>query len=143
MDKISESEKLKSIKRVFHKKKIIIITELPDLKNRCPKVVTLLLQGNPPLERIQDGFLQVFESLRILNIGGTNIQSLPESILHLGNLRVLILRRCDRLERLPQLGALSKLQELDCHFAGIKELPIGMQGLSKLRRLDLSCTLKL
>ncbi|KAI9186444.1 hypothetical protein LWI28_017310 [Acer negundo] len=122
LTQISEAEMFESLKRVSFM--INKITGLPDLRSHCPEVLTLLLQGNALLERISDGFLQVFQSLRVLNIRGTHIQTLPESILQLVDLRVLLLGGCVFLEELPQLGALSKLQVLDCRSTLIRELPI-------------------
>ncbi|KAI9185450.1 hypothetical protein LWI28_007336 [Acer negundo] len=104
------------------------------------ETVSLLLQGNLPLVRIPDGFLQAFESLKVLNLSGTHIQSLPESILQLGDLRILLLKECFALEELPKLDGLSKLQVLDCSATGIRELPSGMKILINLRQLYLSRT---
>ncbi|KAK0599707.1 hypothetical protein LWI29_007851 [Acer saccharum] len=117
--------------------------ELPDCGICCPKTSSLLLQGNLPLERIPDEFLQAFQSIRVLNLSGTRIQLLPQSILELGELRVLLLRNCICLEELPQLGMLSKLQVLDCCDTRIRKLPNGMENLSNLRQLYLSCTYNL
>ncbi|KAK0599363.1 hypothetical protein LWI29_004629 [Acer saccharum] len=104
------------------------------------EIVSLLLQGNPLHGRIADGFLQAFESLKVLNISETHIHSLPQSILQLGDLRVLLLKGCIYLEVLPQIGVLSKLQMLDCSDTGIRKLPSGMKNLINLRQLFLSWT---
>ncbi|KAJ0101923.1 hypothetical protein Patl1_04358 [Pistacia atlantica] len=121
LTRISEAEMSVSLKRIsFINNKIL---GLPDRGIQCPEASSLLLQGNLPLERIPDGFLQAFQSLRILNVSGTNIQSLPQSILYLVDLKVLLLRDCCLLEELTQLGMLSKLQVLDCCATHIRELP--------------------
>ncbi|KAK2639462.1 hypothetical protein Ddye_027257 [Dipteronia dyeriana] len=84
LTRISEAEMSQSLKRVsfMHNK----ITELSDCDNCCPETVSLLLQGNLSLIRISDGFLQAFQSLKVLNLSGTRIQSLPQSILQLSDL---------------------------------------------------------
>ncbi|XP_031261351.1 disease resistance protein At4g27190-like [Pistacia vera] len=131
LTRISEAEMSTSLKRIsFINNKIL---GLPDRGIQCPEASSLLLQGHLPLERIPDGFLQAFQSLRILNVSGTNIQSLPQSILHLVDLKVLLLRDCRLLEELTQLGMLSKLQVLDCCATRIRELPSEMENLSNLR----------
>ncbi|KAK4850681.1 hypothetical protein QYF36_008898 [Acer negundo] len=114
---ISEVEMSKSLKRVsfMHNR----IRELPDCGICCPETVSLLLQGNLLHVRISDGFLVAFESLKVLNLSETRIRSLPQSILHLGDLRILLLKECSALEELPQLDGLSKLQVLDCSETGL------------------------
>ncbi|KAI9186963.1 hypothetical protein LWI28_022787 [Acer negundo] len=143
-----------------------LIRELPDCGICCPKTVSLLLQVNYLLSRIPDGFLQAFESLKVLNLSETSIRSLPQSILQLGDLQVLLLTECSALEEspevgglsklqmlllkgcyaleeLPQLDGLSKLQVLDCSETGLRKLPSGMKNLINLRQLLLSRTDKL
>ncbi|KAK4850478.1 hypothetical protein QYF36_007105 [Acer negundo] len=138
LTRISEVEMSECLKRVSFMNNRI--TELPNCGICCPETVSLLLQGNLPLVRIPDGFLQAFESLKVLNLSGTHIQSLPESILQLGDLRILLLKECFALEELPKLDGLSKLQVLDCSATGIRELPSGMKILINLRQLYLSRT---
>ncbi|XP_075668705.1 disease resistance protein At4g27190-like isoform X3 [Castanea sativa] len=116
------------------------ITRLPTCMIRCPKTSTLLLQHNPLLVTVPERFLQGFEVLKVLNLTGTRIRSLPLSLFQLGDLRALILRNCFSLEELPPLGGLSKLQMLNLCATRIKELPCGMEKLSNLRQLDLSHT---
>ncbi|KAK0601300.1 hypothetical protein LWI29_022934 [Acer saccharum] len=81
------------------------------------ETVSLLLQGNLLHVRIADGFLQVFESLKVLNLSETRIRSLPQSILQLGDLQILLLKECSALEELPQLDGHSKLQDSKCLIA--------------------------
>ncbi|KAK0598852.1 hypothetical protein LWI29_000032 [Acer saccharum] len=138
LTRISKVEMSKSLKRVSFMNNII--TKLPDCGICCPETVSLLLQGNHPLDRIPNGFLQAFESLKVLNLSGTCILSLPQSILQLGDLQVLLLKGCLYLEELPQLGRLCQLQVLDCSATGIRELPSGMKNLINLRQLYLSGT---
>jgi disease resistance protein RPS2 len=119
------------------------ITWLPDCVIQCSEASTLLLQGNEPLITVPEKFLQGFVALRVLNLSDTSIQSLPLSLLQLGDLCALLLRNCTALEELPPLGEFSRLQMLDLSRTGIRELPKGMENLSNLRQLDLSCTMNL
>ncbi|KAG2680491.1 hypothetical protein I3760_11G101500 [Carya illinoinensis] len=138
LNRISAIELSNSLKRVsFMNNKI---TRLPDCVIECAEASTLLLQGNLPLDRIPERFLQGFEALRVLNISGSRIQSLPLSLLQLGDLRALLLRDCFYLEELPPLEGLSRLQVLDLTATRIRELPRGMENLCNLRQLNLSRT---
>ncbi|KAG6688011.1 hypothetical protein I3842_11G103300 [Carya illinoinensis] len=126
LNRISAIELSNSLKRVsFMNNKI---TRLPDCVIECAEASTLLLQGNLPLDRIPERFLQGFEALRVLNISGSRIQSLPLSLLQLGDLRALLLRDCFYLEELPPLEGLSRLQVLDLTATRIRELPRGSGG---------------
>jgi disease resistance protein RPS2 len=135
VEEFSNSNSLKRVSFMNNK-----ITSLPDSKIQCPKASTLLLQGNRHLKIVPERFLQGFVSLRVLNLSKTNIQSLPDSIMQLGDLRALLLRDCWFLGELPSLGELSKLEMLDLSGTQITELSQEMEKLSKLRRLDISHT---
>lgn len=138
LTEVSETELVNSLKRVSFMNNSI--TKLPDCKVHCPETLTLLLQGNFPLGRVPEKFLDGFPALRVLNLSGTRIHSLPLSLLQLHNCRALLLRDCFYLEDLPALGGLTKLQDLDLSATSIRELPRGMENLSNLRRLNLSRT---
>ncbi|KAJ9671989.1 hypothetical protein PVL29_025575 [Vitis rotundifolia] len=116
---------------------------LPDSQIPCSEASTLLLQNNYRLEMVPEAFLLGFQSLRVLNLSNTNIQRLPLSLIHLGELRALLLSHCRWLNELPPVGRLSKLQVLDCSNSGILKLPEGMEQLSNLRELNLSGTQEL
>ncbi|KAM4081788.1 hypothetical protein ACJW30_11G118900 [Castanea mollissima] len=75
--------------------------------------------------------------LRYLNLSGTLITSLPESISSLYNLQTLILRRCFKLTRLlKKIGNLVNLRHLDTTDAYlIKEMPVGLKNLKSLQTL--------
>ncbi|EXC05118.1 Disease resistance protein [Morus notabilis] len=138
LSEISEVEILDSFTRVsFMTNKI---NKLPDCEGLFSKASTLLLQGNLPLERVPEQFLQGFHALRVLNLSGTRIRSLPVSLLHLHDLRALLLRDCFFLEELPPLGTLNKLQTLDLCATRISELPEEMEKLINLRQVNLSRT---
>ncbi|VVB15955.1 unnamed protein product [Arabis nemorensis] len=121
------------------------LERLPDLTEEyCEKVTTLLLQGNPLLEEVPMRFLQAFPTLRILNLSGTRMKSLPSfSLLHLYSLHSLLLRECFNLEELHSLESLTNLEKLDLCGTHITEFPRGLESLKRFRHLDLSRTLHL
>ncbi|KAL4613908.1 hypothetical protein ACB092_07G016300 [Castanea dentata] len=119
------------------------ITRLPDCMIQCSKASTLLLQGNNALDTVPEKFLQGFEALKVLDLSGTSIRSLPHIPLQLRDLRVLLLCYCRNLEELPSLGTLTKLRELDLGSTSIANLPRGIENLSELRILNLAYTEKL
>ncbi|GMP65530.1 hypothetical protein CsSME_00026271 [Camellia sinensis var. sinensis] len=138
LNQISEAELSKSLNRVsFMENKI---TRLPDCAIRCPKVSSLLLQGNLPLEIVPEGFLLGFPALRVLNLSETRIHTLPLSVIQLRKLKALLLQGCQNLKELPPLGTLHRLQVLDCSSTNLEALPEGMENLTDLRLLDLSET---
>ncbi|KAK5795452.1 hypothetical protein PVK06_036720 [Gossypium arboreum] len=63
--------------------------------------------------------------------------SLPESIIHLADLRMLCLKGC-AVDNITILGELKSLEVLNLSHLGIKELPKEMAQLTQLRLLDLS-----
>ncbi|GMP65529.1 hypothetical protein CsSME_00026271 [Camellia sinensis var. sinensis] len=138
LNQISEAELSESLNRVsFMENKI---TRLPDCAIRCPKVSSLLLQGNLPLEIVPEAFLLGFPALRVLNLSETHIHTLPLSVIQLHKLEALLLQGCQNLKELPPLGTLHRLQVLDCSSTNLEALPEGMENLTDLRLLDLSET---
>ena len=55
-------------------------------------------------DTIPERLLQEFEVLKVLNLTGTCIRSLPLSLFQLGDLCALILRNCFSLEELTPIG---------------------------------------
>ncbi|KAL1203040.1 Disease resistance protein [Cardamine amara subsp. amara] len=121
------------------------LERLPDLAEEyCVKTSALLLQGNSLLKKVPMGFLQAFPTLRILNLSGTRMKSLPScSFLHLSSLHSLFLRECFNLVELPSLETVAKLELLDLCGTHIIEFPRGLEELKRFRHLDLSRTLHL
>ncbi|WVZ49723.1 hypothetical protein U9M48_001054, partial [Paspalum notatum var. saurae] len=72
--------------------------------------------------------------LRLLDLDGTNISSLPESIGCLANLQILNLQRCDSLHSLP--CGITRLCSLRC--LGLSSTPINQvpKGIRKLKFLN-------
>ncbi|CAH8318118.1 unnamed protein product [Eruca vesicaria subsp. sativa] len=120
------------------------LERLPGLPEEyCREASTLLLQGNCLLQEASEVFLQAFSALRILNLSGTRVSSLPHSCLQLYNLHSLFLRRCAILIDLPSLETLTKLELLDLHGSHIEEFPKGLEKLESFKHLDLSRTFHL
>ncbi|XXG70410.1 hypothetical protein AAC387_Pa06g3178 [Persea americana] len=106
----------------------------------CHHLLTLLLQINPLEKIIPHSYFNHMCSLRVLDLSGTRIKALPESISNLKNLRALILGGCEFLEEVPSLSNLEELRVLDISFTPIRELPPGMEAMVKLQRLCLDWT---
>ncbi|TXG75260.1 hypothetical protein ES332_1Z002200v1 [Gossypium tomentosum] len=117
---------------------------------RCPQII-----ANLPKEmecsglsffhmaravKIPPNFFKQTEGLKVLDLFGMQFPSLPESIIHLTDLRMLCLKKC-AVDDITILGERKNLEILDLSESGIKELPMAMAQLTQLRLLDLSwCT---
>ncbi|KAK8503413.1 hypothetical protein V6N12_034808 [Hibiscus sabdariffa] len=114
------------------------ISEIPEdmLPPNCKLLTTLLLQRNP-IKRIPSAFFANMPHLSVLNLSGTKIECLPNSISGLKNLTALLLRCCIQLRHLPCLSKIQGLKKLDLHRTKIEEIPQGMDRLVDLRYLDL------
>ncbi|XP_047959969.1 probable disease resistance protein At4g27220 [Salvia hispanica] len=123
-----ESEWAKDLEKVsFMKSGITRIKE--GMSPNCPKLSTLLLCGNHRLEFIANSFLSRMPVLRTLDLCGTCITVLPNSICAMKNLEVLLLESCHKLENVPNLGEMKELRELNLSKTAIKEIPQGVGEL--------------
>ncbi|RWR88056.1 putative disease resistance protein isoform X1 [Cinnamomum micranthum f. kanehirae] len=109
----------------------------------CQHLLTLFIQYNPLQKISPDSYFNHMCSLRVLNLSSTNIESLPNSVSNLKNLRALILTWCFGLEEVPSLEKLEKLRVLDLNSTNIRELPSGVEAMVYLQRLDLDSTKQL
>ncbi|WCJ26625.1 Disease resistance protein (CC-NBS-LRR class) family [Euphorbia peplus] len=104
-----------------------------DFSPTCPKLSTLLLSQNPVLSFIGDDFFKGMPALKVLDISGTNIESLPRSIIDLVNLTTLLLSCCVKLKKITLAEKMKALRKLDLSFSGV----IDIEAPSKLTYLDL------
>ena len=67
-----------------------------------------------------------------------NLSSLPNACCSLMSLKILTLSGCSKIDELPEkLGNLKGLEELDVSGTAIKDLPLAMQHVTGLIKLDL------
>ncbi|TYG47948.1 hypothetical protein ES288_D11G383600v1 [Gossypium darwinii] len=115
------------------------ISELPDLL-KCPRLTFLGMDSKKPSMKIPTNFFKKTKNLKVLNLSGMNLSSLPSSISLLGNLRALVLSNCV-LEDIALVGELKNLEILSIASSDIEMLPEELGQLTKLKRLDLrSCS---
>ncbi|KAF8766098.1 hypothetical protein HU200_007590 [Digitaria exilis] len=106
------AEKWSDAERIsFMRNNILELYERPN----CPLLKTLMLQGNPGLDKICDGFFHFMPSLRVLDLSHTSISELPSGI-----------------------SSLVQLQYLDLYNTNIRSLPRELGSLATLRFLLLS-----
>ncbi|KAL8116342.1 hypothetical protein AgCh_022735 [Apium graveolens] len=106
----------------------------------CSVLSTLFLQRNSNLKKFPPSFFNQMRSLRVLDLMGTNIESLPDSFIHAKNLEVLYLNGCINLLKLPSdIGKLEVLEVLDISGSGVDIVPPQIKSLKHLKRLLVSC----
>ncbi|KAG5223837.1 disease resistance protein [Salix suchowensis] len=128
------SEKLKSVSLMHNQIEEIHSGHSP----RCPNLSTLFLRDNRQLGFIADSFFKQLHGLKVLDLSGTNIDSLPDSVSDLEGLTSLLLKDCRRLSSVPSLKKLRALKRLDLSGAPLEKIPHGMECLSSLRYLRMN-----
>uniref|UniRef100_A0A2N9EG87 Disease resistance protein At4g27190-like leucine-rich repeats domain-containing protein n=1 Tax=Fagus sylvatica TaxID=28930 RepID=A0A2N9EG87_FAGSY len=96
----------------------------PNASPMCPKLSTLLLQGNKSLKDVPDSLFEHLHGLNVLDLSNTSIESLPNSVSNLENLTTLRLGGCWKLKHVPSLAKAYKIKEVrpwDNRNYGIKE----------------------
>ncbi|KAL5541480.1 hypothetical protein UlMin_009190 [Ulmus minor] len=74
--------------------------------------------------------------LRYLNLSGTGVEKLPDSVGTLYNLQTLLLSNCYKLTQLPSnMGSLINPRHLDTRNSHLEEMPPHMCNLTKLQTL--------
>ncbi|KAI9127137.1 hypothetical protein K1719_001696 [Acacia pycnantha] len=97
---------------------------------------TLSLRNLSALKIVPES-IEKFIHLRYLNLSGTSIACLPNSICKLYNLQTLNLSYCDYLETLPSdMRDLVNLRHLDISGTCLKEMPRGLGNLKDLQFLS-------
>ncbi|XP_060182791.1 probable disease resistance protein At4g27220 [Lycium barbarum] len=112
----------------------------PGTSANCPRLTTLMLQQNYHLWKIPDSFFEHMKELRVLDLGHTCIEKLPDSVSDLENLTALLLAFCWNLRSIPTLEKLKSLQELDLSGTGIQTLPESLEALLSLKCLNMYAT---
>uniref|UniRef100_A0A7N2R0G0 Disease resistance protein n=1 Tax=Quercus lobata TaxID=97700 RepID=A0A7N2R0G0_QUELO len=106
---------------------------------KCPKLSALFLQRNYKLRLIPPAFFNYMPALQILNLSGTNIKSLPNSIIRLVSLKRLFLNDCHCFMVLsPKIGELKQLEVLSLEGTEIMDLPPDIKKLTNLTCLEVS-----
>jgi Leucine-rich repeat (LRR) protein len=89
------------------------IWDLPE-NPKWPRLLQFVLHNNKELRKIPPLFFDYMTALQTLDLSGTCISSLPESIVNLASLKRLILRNCRDFKKLsPEVGELKELEVLD------------------------------
>ena len=114
------------------------LQNLPENLN-CGNLFTLLLQRNKNLIVIPNLFFASMCCLRVLDLHGTGIKSLPSSLSDLIGLKGLYLNSCIHLVELPtDIVALKKLEVLDVRGTKLNLCQIRSLTWLKLLRISLS-----
>ncbi|GMI78962.1 hypothetical protein HRI_001565500 [Hibiscus trionum] len=112
-----------------------IIAELPQ-EMECSSLSLFHMAHDGSVE-IPPHFFRGTKSLKVLDLFEMQFPSLPESINHLTDLRMLCLKG-SAVEDITIIGELTKLEILNLAHSSIKALPEEMAHLSRLKLLDLS-----
>ncbi|KAK2993058.1 hypothetical protein RJ640_024932 [Escallonia rubra] len=112
------------------------LQSLPDQPG-CSILSTLFLQKNTKLSKIPQSFFKDMQSLRVLDLYYTGIESLPSSMSKLLNLKVLYLNDCKALMELPSI-IFEHLEVLDIRGSGIKSIPAHIEKFGYLKHLRVS-----
>ncbi|XP_037496093.1 probable disease resistance protein At4g27220 [Jatropha curcas] len=116
-------------------------TEIPEFPTtlECPQLQSFLLSypGLGLSLRIPDDLFTMTTDLKVLDLTGISLLSLPLSIQILENLQTLCLDDC-KLEDISIIVKLKKLQVLSLMNSDIVRLPRELEQLTHLRLLDLS-----
>ncbi|XP_057497685.1 disease resistance protein RPS2-like [Actinidia eriantha] len=103
---------------------------------KCHKVSTLLIQRNDQLQSIPKSFFAHMHKLQFLDLYKTGIESLPETLFSLINLKGLYLNECQGLVVLSsKIAKLQKLEVLDIRGTRLRSLPVEIGQLRNLKCL--------
>ncbi|PIN24645.1 Leucine-rich repeat (LRR) protein associated with apoptosis in muscle tissue [Handroanthus impetiginosus] len=147
---LTEGEWIKDLEKLSLMCKDVI--EIPDgMSLDCPNLTTLICERPNFLGAetemfpnfISDSFFSRLDGLCFLNLSGSAIAKLPNSLSNLEKLKSLDLSFCRNLVDIPNLGKLKKLREFDLFGTAITKLPQGLfLNFPLLQVLRLPCTMK-
>lgn len=125
--------------RRLYLKGCLSLENLPVMES-LKKLEALDLSGASNL-KIEEKFFEFLGNLRVLNLSGTNITSLPYLSKH-SELRQLLLSHCSYLQKLPQMKNLKKLEVVDLSgCSNLTDIPAeSFDQMTSLQRLILSET---
>ncbi|XP_030941473.1 TMV resistance protein N-like [Quercus lobata] len=112
------------------------LIETPNLSG-VPKLKQLILQGCTGLSKIHPSLENLKQLVQLDLNGCKHLESLPHKI-NLESLKVFILSGCSKLTKFPEVvGNMSCLSELYLNETAIKDLPLSVELLTGLIKLDL------
>ena len=112
------------------------LIETPNLIG-VPNLKQLILQGCTTLSKIHPSLGNLKQLIRLDLFGCKCLESLPQKI-NLESLEVFILSSCSRLKKFPEVvGNMPCLFELYLNETAIKDLPLSIEHLTGLIKLDL------
>ncbi|XP_054815028.1 putative disease resistance RPP13-like protein 1 [Prosopis cineraria] len=108
-------------------------TSVVDELFKCKCLRALSLCYNFKITELPDSIGNLIH-LRYLDLSGSGIRRLPDSICLLYNLQTLRLKNCDHLDELPaNLNKLKRLRLLDLQYTWLKTIPLNLGELKDLR----------
>ncbi|KAK1385753.1 hypothetical protein POM88_023488 [Heracleum sosnowskyi] len=115
------------------------LTEVSDGIGALENLKLLDLSGCSSLFEVPNLFIEQMPTLEVLDLSGTSIKTLPDSVSRLIKLEELRLRHCELLKELPQeIGRLESLRVLDLEGTDLVCLPEELGKLIKLKCLRVS-----
>ncbi|XP_068336364.1 disease resistance protein At4g27190-like [Pyrus communis] len=115
------------------------IPRLPEVPWECPELKLLILENDDigDSQEIPSKCFEGMKELKVLDVTGIRIPSLPLSLLSLKHLHTLCLDYCE-LADITLVGQLTNLKILSLLQSKIKELPKEIGQLTSLQLLDLT-----
>ncbi|XP_034902824.2 probable disease resistance protein At4g27220 [Populus alba] len=110
------------------------LKELPDAEEWTENLTRVSLMQNE-IKEIPSSYSP---RLKVLDLSGTSIKNLPDSVSDLVSLTALLLRYCDKLKHVPSLKKLTALKRLDLSCTALEKMPQGMECLTNLRYLRMN-----
>ncbi|KAJ4713101.1 Disease resistance protein [Melia azedarach] len=111
------------------------IHELPEVLE-CPQLKLFSIRARDSSLKISGNFFKMVLELRVLDLTYMDLSSLPSSLSLLKDLRTLCLYCC-KLDNIAVIGALERLEILFIQRSDIKQLPVEVRQLTRLRSLEL------